>query len=136
MTYDPVAIKKWRGNNRVKYNAVMRTYRSTKRGWAASALCESRKRAKKKNLQNTLTTEYIESLIPANGLCPALGVELTFGGVCSPNSASLDRIIPKLGYVVGNVAVISHRANTIKNNASRADLVAIVNWLDLITTKE
>jgi hypothetical protein len=31
---------------------------------------------------------------------------------------SLDRIDPVLGYVQGNIAVISHLANTLKNNCT------------------
>jgi hypothetical protein len=34
------------------------------------------------------------------------------------NSPSLDRIIPSLGYVKGNVRIISNRANRLKNNGS------------------
>jgi hypothetical protein len=31
---------------------------------------------------------------------------------------SLDRIKPELGYVLGNIAIISHLANTIKQNCT------------------
>lgn len=42
------------------------------------------------------------------------------------NSPSLDRIIPKLGYVKGNICVISHRANSVKSygTAEEHDQVA------------
>jgi len=35
-----------------------------------------------------------------------------------PTSSSIDRIIPKLGCVKENIAVISHQANVIKNNCT------------------
>lgn len=43
---------------------------------------------------------------------------------------SLDRIVPSLGYVPGNVAVISHRANRIKSDATADELRAVADWLD------
>ena len=54
--------------------------------------------------------------------CPVLGLELdySFGkrtGV-PPNSPSFDRIDPNMGYVRGNVIIVSHLANAIKTNAT------------------
>lgn len=47
----------------------------------------------------------------------------------NPNSATLDRLIPKLGYVPGNVAVISDRANRIKADATVEEITAVADWL-------
>ena len=43
--------------------------------------------------------------------------------------ASLDCIIPELGYVPGNVAVISRRANTIKNDATIEELELVLAYM-------
>lgn len=43
-------------------------------------------------------------------------------------SPTLDRIVPSRGYVVGNVAVISMRANRLKSDASVAELQALVSY--------
>lgn len=78
----------------------------------------ARQRARKKNLPFNITLEDI--IIPTT--CPVLGMTLKFnkgsksGG--RPDSPSLDRIKPELGYVKGNVRVISHRANHLKSNAT------------------
>lgn len=45
-------------------------------------------------------------------------------------SPSLDRLIPQLGYVPGNVAVISLFANRLKSNASPAELRRLADWMD------
>lgn len=45
------------------------------------------------------------------------------------DSYSIDRLIPELGYVKGNVVVISYKANTIKNNATVDDLEKVLAWL-------
>ncbi len=72
-------------------------------------------------------------------VCPVLGLKLTSSGDYAKDdghshgaratSASLDRIIPELGYVPGNVMVISHRANTLKQDATVEELTALINWL-------
>ncbi|RPH64973.1 MAG: hypothetical protein EHM89_00090 [Acidobacteria bacterium] len=54
-------------------------------------------------------------------ICPVLGIEIFYyakRGKHAPNSPSLDRIVPDLGYVASNLRVISNRANTLKNNAT------------------
>lgn len=42
---------------------------------------------------------------------------------------SLDKIIPKLGYVKGNVWVVSNKANRIKSNATIEELELLVKNL-------
>lgn len=62
--------------------------------------------------------------------CPALGIEIDKGASrLSPGSPTLDRIIPARGYVVGNIAVISWRANKLKNNATADELARLSAWL-------
>lgn len=63
--------------------------------------------------------------------CPLLGIPLQqAGGFREAGSPSLDRIRPELGYVPGNVWAISYRANQIKNDATLAELRAIVAGLE------
>ena len=42
---------------------------------------------------------------------------------------SLDRIIPELGYIKGNVVFISNWANIIKQDATEKELYAVADWL-------
>jgi hypothetical protein len=46
------------------------------------------------------------------------------------DSPSLDRRKPELGYVKGNVQVISHKANTIKQNATPEEIRRVADWLE------
>lgn len=39
-----------------------------------------------------------------------------------PNNPSIDRLDPSIGYIPGNICVISYKANTMKNNASYTEL--------------
>lgn len=77
----------------------------------------ARSRAKKYNLPFDITSEDV--VVPK--FCPYLGIKLVpFSEWSSP---SLDKIIPELGYVKGNIQVISTKANTMKNNATQDELV-------------
>lgn len=65
--------------------------------------------------------------------CPVLGLTLTYlggkGRGYHPDSPSLDRIIPALGYTRGNVRVISARANLLKSNATVEELERVLSDL-------
>jgi hypothetical protein len=66
-------------------------------------------------------------------VCPALGIPLVVGagrgkGVFAPNSPSLDRVVPTIGYVKSNVRVISARANNLKNNGTPDELEKVAAY--------
>ena len=86
----------------------------------------ARDRAKRKNIPFDITVEDV--IIPET--CPVLGISLKAGEkvVCN-NSPSLDRIKPELGYVKGNIQVLSYRANTLKNNATIEELEKVLEHL-------
>ena len=89
---------------------------------------EARKRAKKFGLDCTITPKDI--VIPE--FCPILGLKLERGKVDKnrDNTPSLDRVFPEKGYVPGNIAVMSYRANRIKNNGTAAEHRLIADWMD------
>ena len=86
---------------------------------------------KKARERKQLTVKDYEKLIVTH--CPLLGIELTYaiykGRNTPENYATLDRIDSTKGYVVGNVQIISFRANTIKGDTTLEELKTIVqNW--------
>jgi hypothetical protein len=94
-------------------------------------LSRAKSRAKKKGLEFNIDITDIDVPI----ICPILGIPIikeykkgTKGGP-SPNSPSLDRIDNSKGYVKGNVRVISHKANTMKHNATSLDLIRFAEWV-------
>lgn len=85
-------------------------------------LKEAKRRANAKGWDFNITEADV--VIPE--FCPLLGIPLeinTHGA--SHNSPSIDRIDSTKGYVKGNVWIISHRANTVKNDASLQELELI-----------
>lgn len=82
-------------------------------------LIGAKSRAKKQNVPFSLTIDDI--VIPE--VCPFLNIKLEKSkNRFSDSSPSLDKIIPSLGYVKGNIHVISHKANVMKNGASLDEL--------------
>lgn len=66
-----------------------------------------------------------------NTVCPIFGVEIDwFAEKANPFSPSYDRVDPKLGYVKGNVIIISLRANVIKNNGTAEEHRLIADYMD------
>ena len=94
----------------------------------AIMLRSAKARSSLKNLAFDITIDDISTPMT----CPVLGIELDWRNrVSASNSPSLDRIIPELGYVRGNVMVISNRANMIKSNATAEELKALVKYVEV-----
>lgn len=65
--------------------------------------------------------------IPHTTHCPIFGVELVQNGR-GDFSPSLDKIRPELGYVKGNIIVVSDLANRIKSNATPEQIMAVAKF--------
>lgn len=110
---DRIAYRIKRNKNRHRKRYSSELYHSDiNRG----LLYNARARAKKAKLPFSITKDDI--IIPA--ICPILDIPIILGSHKTvPGSPSLDRIVPELGYVKGNIAVISHKANRLKSNMTK-----------------
>ena len=95
---------------------------------------DAKKRAKKFNIDFNLTEEYVESIYPKDGKCPALEIKLKRKD--GANAPSLDRIIPSLGYVEGNIQWVSKLANQIMSSATPDQVIQVGNYFKKITEKK
>jgi hypothetical protein len=117
---------KWCRDNpsaRVASNAKWRTTNPL-----ANMLSNVKTYSKKYNIPFSLTLSDV--ILPTH--CPVFGFPLVFnrgGGGPASNSPSLDRIIPTLGYVQGNVQILSNLANTMKQNATPEQLILFAKWI-------
>lgn len=68
-------------------------------------------------------------------VCPVLGLPFEWGtgqvGWRNMRSPSLDRIKPQLGYVRGNVEIISNRANHLKSNGTISEIEAVLAYMKM-----
>lgn len=92
--------------------------------------------AKEKGIEFTLTLEDVAW----SGACPVFGIPFLLPGSAERkglrnapawNSPNFDRIDPSLGYVPGNVVLISTLANVIKQDATDPDRIRqVADWFD------
>src|SRR5208337_4667948 len=124
--------RKWRKNNRKKIKATRDRFKRRhpeaavgykQKDVANYLIVQKRHDAKRRGLTFSLT---IADISPLPVTCPVFGTMLDYsfdkGGVALDNSPSIDRFDSTLGYVPGNVRVISTAANRIKNNATLTQL--------------
>lgn len=142
------ALRDWRTRNPGKQKAINaraaereRLYRlshkeqyaqyqrnSRRRNPRQHLLNDAKARAKKAGIPFTVTVDDIVWVTH----CPILGVELVYikgDGKVRTSSATLDRRTNELGYVPGNVFVLSHRANRLKSDATILEIEAILRYM-------
>ena len=121
----------WHKKNREHHNKKMGVWRDKnkieKPGnylWAIA-----KRRAKEDGTPFTIKKEDV--VVPE--FCPVFGVKLEFTkGAYSPNAPSVDCFVPNDGYTKENIHVISHKANTMKSNATLTELKQLVAWMETI----
>lgn len=82
-------------------------------------------RARKKELPFDLTVEHLESIWTGRCAITDLPMRVSKGNGPGIFSPSIDRIVPELGYVAGNVRFVIHAVNSMKNNGTDEDVVMI-----------
>lgn len=127
-------VHKYRNENRETIREKGREY--YRRKPVNRMLNRARARAKKYGWEFNIDESDI--VIPTH--CPLLGIELFIAEgrkSCKENSASLDRIDPNKGYVKGNILVMSHKANTMKSNATPQEILQLAtNLIKYITSEK
>ena len=123
--------------NKEKVAAWKKDYYQQSRGTMAHSLrrllYSAKTRANKNNLPFDLTMEWLEGSIVEH--CPITlqridwAKEQVIDGKLSPNSPSIDKHIPELGYVQGNCSIMSHRGNVIKSNGTIDEHLRTVQYM-------
>lgn len=103
-----------------------KTYRANNRFAIRVRACKAR--ATERGLSFDLTEEYLKSIW--TDTCPVFGTPLNIEALKGDlQHAQLDKVVPALGYVQGNVVWLSQRANRIKDDATLEDLERLITWL-------
>ncbi len=119
--------RRWASNNRDKENAS-RKRRMDGLTTEQILLRAAKFRARDRGLEFNLTLDDI--VVPE--VCPILGLPIVRNGENRDWWPSIDRIRTDQGYVKGNVAVISCRANRIKNDGTASEHRMVADWLDQV----
>jgi hypothetical protein len=107
-----------RSKNREKYLWLSAKRRAELKGW-------------------DFNIEISDIVIPER--CPVFGCLLRSSdgiNLDKKHSPSIDRINPEKGYIKGNIAIISNRANVLKNDASLEEIEKLAIWFKNISNKK
>lgn len=89
-------------------------------------------RARQYNVPFTITKDDVRRLLEAGWVCIYCESPIgSFTGGTHPLSATLDRLIPELGYTPQNIVLACHKDNAAKSEHTPASLRA---WADRIET--
>jgi hypothetical protein len=113
--------------NRVCNPPKPRSPESVARRRKLRIFCTRRAAAVKNGIPFTI---QFDELSDPPAFCPVLGVPLAYSNKSNdPNSPSLDRFIPEMGYVPGNVQWISMRANMLKRDGTVDEISKLATWM-------
>lgn len=98
---------------------------------------KARSRSKLKGYETDLTTEYLKEVWDKqNGICPYTNIKMEISRTSqdedikkTPTKASLDRIDPNKGYIVGNVEFVCYCINVAKNDFSKDQMINFINQI-------
>lgn len=86
-------------------------------------------RAKARGIPFRITTGDIREVY--RDVCPVLGIPLKRNkrGSANSDSPTLDRIDSTRGYEIGNIQVLSNKANRMKSDATPEELLQFADWI-------
>lgn len=117
------AHKFYWGNKEYCDKRTRENYRNSKnRGSIEYTFYARKHRAKKQDI----TWEISLDDISVPDVCPVLLTPFKFK---TPYAMSIDKIIPSLGYVKGNVQIMSCKANIMKSDATPEELIKFADWV-------
>jgi len=110
--------------------------KTSKRARIKTLVDAAKGRAKKNGIPFDI---HVDDLKPFPEVCEIFNTELSYTNSRVDdrrNSPSLDRVIPELGYIKGNVRIISFKANELKSYNTPDTLIAILKYLNVNTKKD
>lgn len=116
-------------------------YRAKARAkYAAQSWAERVRAAGGRMGRRVLSIEFLHGLQQRTPDCECCGAGLDYS-VCPKgeprpnNQANLDKVIPALGYVEGNVAILCFRCNRFKDQMAADDMRRLLSYIDRKSAK-
>ena len=102
---------------------------------------KARSRSKKRGEKTDLNVEYLKEVWDKqDGVCPYTGIKMEISRTSqdedikkTPTKASLDRIDPNKGYIIGNVEFVCYCINVMKNDFTKEEMVDFINKIKKYT---
>lgn len=129
-TYVREKLRKWRANNPERFELQQRRNEKTRNDKyrenpSAYLLKSARARAKIGGYECNI--DELDLKIPE--YCPITGQKIDILTNTAAHGASVDRVDNALGYIKGNIRVISRKANRMKGDNTIADLEKILAYM-------
>lgn len=131
-----VSTRAWYAKNmaHVSERAGIRR-RSSAKSMAASIFQTTRNRAKRRDIEFTITREMVRSWLEV-GKCAVTGAAFDITA-CetrqNPNSPSIDRINPKYGYIIGNCRMVTWIYNRAKGDGTDEAVLEMARLLHALS---
>lgn len=117
-----------RRKHQKKYETKVQELTRIDKDWHAKYLVKAA-RVRARKLKVPCNLKYGDIIVPTH--CPILGIELAKNiGSMGNNSATIDRIVPEIGYVKENIIIISCKANRAKANLTIQELRKIADFYE------
>ena len=98
---------------------------------------DAKRRARAKGVPCTIDAAYVRTLLDAGWVCAYCETPVgSYVGGARPLSVSLDRLIPELGYVPGNVVLACHACNSVKGEHTPESLRAWADKIEALITRQ
>lgn len=142
-----VAAVAWQEENREAHNAAVARYAERNPEVALEAgkryrdkvrhtigykqrnmVTRAKRRAKEGGYPCTITVDDVAAAWAPDNRCPVFGFEFDLTGEDLQRTPSLDKINPELGYIPGNIVVVSYRANSIKQDSTLDELRVLLEY--------
>lgn len=110
--------------------ANQKRYAASIGGWISRRLWKMKLHGVKNGYTSDVDRAYLKTLLVDK--CPVFGYDLIYGGTGKlrpHNLASLDRINNEVGYMKGNIHIISDQANAMKSSASYDEMLRFSRWV-------
>lgn len=121
----------WLEKNKEEKAAYDSDYQKSLNGWATRKISSMRRHAQKNSYACEIDRDYLLSHVVDE--CPALKIKLFYGYSevkgRRPDRATVDRIDSSKGYIKGNIQIISDKANRMKTDATREEMVRFSQWV-------
>ena len=114
-------MRQYRVNNK---DHLLEHERNKRKAFPLAALWK--KISSRERLLNITREEFMEMSVP--DFCPMLGIPITYD-LTRDNIPSVDRIDPNRPYEIGNIVIVSYRANMVKSIGSSNEHKLIADWM-------
>lgn len=114
---------------------VWKSYKDLEKSLLVKSIKNCKNTAKKHNLMFDIDYKYLLSIIPEDYICPLSNRKMNWWSRDWANVPTIDRVVPSLGYVKGNIKIICKEWNTRKRSFTLKELDIFITFYENLLEK-